>query len=99
MRALAATPLTPFRSLREPDRRRRDEERPSRSELKIRNKPKRLLDSKSPIRVRKGDRFGLHRGVGYNPFENGRWSPAPISMRDRVADAHRMLSGVTGAHR
>src|SRR4029077_6722589 len=44
--------LDPFRALREPDRRRRDEERLSRSEQRTGNKPKRLLDRKSPIQVR-----------------------------------------------
>src|SRR5204862_690926 len=42
----------PFRALREPDRRRRDEERPSRSEQRTGNKPKTPLDTKSPIQVR-----------------------------------------------
>jgi len=45
-------PLTPFRALREPDRRRRDEERLCRSEQRTGNKPKPPLDSKSPIQVR-----------------------------------------------
>ena len=44
--------LDPFRALREPDRRRRDEERLSRSEQRTDYKPKLLLDSKSPIQVR-----------------------------------------------
>src|SRR5438270_1681412 len=44
--------LDPFRALREPDRRRRDEERPSRSEQRTGNKPKTPLDTKSPIQVR-----------------------------------------------
>src|SRR5499425_896859 len=50
---LAFRSLDPFRALREPDRRRRDEERPFRSEQKTGNKPKRLLDRKSPIQVRR----------------------------------------------
>ena len=49
--ANAQTP-PPFRALREPDRRRRDEERLSRSEQRTDYKPKSLLDSKSPIQVR-----------------------------------------------
>src|ERR1700731_3861041 len=49
---LAFRSLDPFRALREPDRRRRDEERLSRSEQRTGNKPKRLLDRKSPIQVR-----------------------------------------------
>ena len=49
---LAFRSLDPFRALREPDRRRRDEERLFRSEQKTGNKPKRLLDRKSPIQVR-----------------------------------------------
>ena len=48
---LAFRSLDPFRALREPDRRRRDEERLFRSEQKTGNKPKRLLDRKSPIQV------------------------------------------------
>src|SRR5215470_16721218 len=48
---LAFRSLDPFRALREPDCRRRDEERPFRSEQKTGNKPKRLLDRKSPIQV------------------------------------------------
>src|SRR6266852_9029582 len=50
--ALAFRSLDPFRTLREPDRRRRDEERPSRSEQRTLSKPKTLLDRKSPIQVR-----------------------------------------------
>src|ERR1700756_3757439 len=49
---LAFRSLAPFRALREPDRRRRDEERASRSEQRTDYKPKSLLDSKSPIQVR-----------------------------------------------
>ena len=49
--ANAQTP-PPFRALREPDRRRRDEERLSRSEQRTDYKPKSLLDRKSPIQVR-----------------------------------------------
>src|SRR6201993_544883 len=48
---LAFRSLDPFRALREPDRRRRDEERPFRSQQRTGNKPKRLLDRKSPIQV------------------------------------------------
>jgi hypothetical protein len=48
---LAFRSLDPFRALREPDRRRRDEERPFRSEQRTGNKPKRPLDRKSPIQV------------------------------------------------
>jgi len=44
--------LDPFRPLREPDRRRRNEERLSRSEQRTGNKPKIRLDRKSPIQVR-----------------------------------------------
>ena len=44
--------LDPFRALREPDRRRRDEERLFRSEQRTDYKPKLRLDSKSPIQVR-----------------------------------------------
>src|SRR4029077_16615396 len=49
---LAFRSLDPFRALRESDRRRRDEERPSRSEQRTGNKPKTPLDRKSPIQVR-----------------------------------------------
>ena len=41
-----------MRALREPDRRRRDEERLSRSEQRTGYIPKQLLDTKSPIQVR-----------------------------------------------
>src|ERR1700745_1818801 len=47
---LAFRSLDPFRALREPDRRRRDEERLFRSEQKTGNKPKRLLDRKAPYK-------------------------------------------------
>src|SRR5215471_3504356 len=50
---LAFRSLDPFRALREPDRKRRDEKRPFRSEQKTGNKPKRLFDRKSPIQVRR----------------------------------------------
>src|SRR5437762_5194665 len=43
-------PLTPFRALREPDRRRRDEERLSRSEQRTAYKPKYHLTGKAPYR-------------------------------------------------
>src|SRR6516225_8102919 len=43
-------PLTPFRALREPDRRRRDEERPFRSKQGTGNN-KKPLDRKTPIQV------------------------------------------------
>src|SRR5580693_4876763 len=49
---LAFRSLDPFRALREPDRRRRDEERLSRSEQRTDNKSKTRLDRKSPIQVR-----------------------------------------------
>src|SRR6516225_4608144 len=42
--------LDPFRPLREPDRRRRDEERLSRSEQRTANKPKDHLTGKAPYR-------------------------------------------------
>ena len=48
---LAFRSLDPFRALREPDHRRLDEERPFRSQQRTGNKPKRLLDRKSPIQV------------------------------------------------
>src|SRR5690348_7925293 len=44
--------LDPLRALRETDRRRRDEERPPRSEQRTDYKPKSLLDRKNPIQVR-----------------------------------------------
>ena len=49
---LAFRSLDPFRPLREPDRRRRNEERLSRSEQRTGTKPKIRLDRKSPIQVR-----------------------------------------------
>ncbi len=50
---LAFRSLDPFRALRQPDRRRRDEERPSRSEQRTLRKTKiNPLDRKSPIQVR-----------------------------------------------
>src|SRR5258705_13402866 len=49
---LAFRSLDPFRALRKPDRRRRDEERPSRSEQRTVSKTqKQPLDRKSPIQV------------------------------------------------
>jgi hypothetical protein len=42
--------LTPFRALREPDRRRRDEERPFRSKQGTGNKPKNHLTEKLPYK-------------------------------------------------
>src|SRR5439155_4235975 len=50
--ALAFRSLHPLRAPREPDRRRRDEEPPSRSEQRTLGKPKTLLDRKRPIQVR-----------------------------------------------
>ena len=50
--ALAFRSLDPFRALREPDPRRRDEERPSRSEQRTLSKnQKQRLDRKSPIQA------------------------------------------------
>src|SRR5215813_11484752 len=49
---LAFRSLNPFRALRKPDRRRRDEERLSCSEQKLAINQKQLLDRKSPIQVR-----------------------------------------------
>jgi hypothetical protein len=49
---LAFRSLAPFRALREPNRRRRGEERLSRSEQRTDYKPKTPLDRKSPIQVR-----------------------------------------------
>ena len=48
---LAFRSLDPFRALREPDCRRRDEKRPFRSEQKTSAQPKTPLDRKSPIQV------------------------------------------------
>jgi hypothetical protein len=42
--------LTPFRALREPDRRRRDEERPFRSKQGTGNKPKNHLTGKARLK-------------------------------------------------
>jgi hypothetical protein len=47
---LAFRSLDPFRALREPDRRRRDEERPFRSEQGTGNKPKNHLTEKLPYK-------------------------------------------------
>src|SRR5215471_3786143 len=52
--------LDPFRPLREPDRRRRDEERLSRSEQRTANKPKDHLTGKAPYRF---ESISLQRGV------------------------------------
>src|SRR5205823_11211135 len=46
--------LDPFRALREPDRRRPDEERLSRSEQRTGNKPKHDLTGKAPYRFESG---------------------------------------------
>src|SRR6516165_2958377 len=53
--------LDPFRPLREPDRRRRDEERLSRSEQRTANKPKDHLTGKAPYRFESGS---LQHGCG-----------------------------------
>src|SRR6516162_2213727 len=70
---LAFRSLDPFRALREPDRRRRDEERPVRSEQRTGNKPKRLLDRKSPIQVVQtiGSRgYGRLRDRSWRPYSS-----------------------------
>src|SRR6516165_4696361 len=72
--------LDPFRPLREPDRRRRDEERLSRSEQRTANKPKDHLTGKAPYRfestslqqrvIRTRDlKAELHRPAGRNGFD------------------------------
>ena len=61
-------PLTPFRALREPDRRRRDEERLSRSEQRTAYKPKYHLTGKAPYRFESGS---LQRRVSNEPRGDG----------------------------
>src|SRR6516162_7622902 len=59
--------LDPFRPLREPDRRRRDEERLSRSEQRTANKPKDHLTGKAPYKFESGflqRRVRLSTGIG-----------------------------------
>src|ERR1700731_1637920 len=73
---LAFRSLDPFRALREPDRRRRDEERLSRSEQRTLSKnPKQPLDRKSPIQVRihfPPAASRVRTGPGSTPFQEGR---------------------------
>src|ERR1700749_1404933 len=52
--------IDPFRPLREPDRRRRDEERLFRSEQRTANKPKHHLTGKAPYKF---ESISLQRGV------------------------------------
>ena len=80
---LAFRSLDPFRALREPDRRRRDEERPSRSEQRTDYKPKSLLDRKSPIQVRirlppaaSLQTIGLSREIRVAPEHSGEGRPS-----------------------
>ena len=61
--------LDPFRALREPDRRRPDEERLSRSEQRTGNKPKHDLTGKAPYRF---ESTSLQRGVWCEPDFRGR---------------------------
>src|SRR5215469_13482290 len=60
--------LDPFRPLREPDRRRWDEERLSRSEQRTANKPKDHLTGKAPYRFESGS---LQRRVSNELLEGG----------------------------
>jgi len=59
--------LDPFRPLREPDRRRRDEERLSRSEQRTANKPKDHLTGKAPYRF---ESISLQQRVYEHRFEH-----------------------------
>src|SRR5205814_6751114 len=74
---LAFRSLDPFRALREPDRRRRDEERPSRSEQRTGNKTKNNhLTGKAPYKFESGF---LQRRVSCEP-EAGTTSRVPARM-------------------
>jgi hypothetical protein len=70
--------LDPFRPLREPDRRRRDEERLSRSEQRTANKPKDHLTGKAPYRF---ESISLHRRV-YKPSvpQRGTFTPSSCGL-------------------
>jgi len=73
--------LDPFRPLREPDRRRRDEERLSRSEQRTANKPKDHLTGKAPYRF---ESISLLQRVSNELF--WRWaSMEPLGAFDGVA--------------
>src|SRR6516162_3689318 len=66
--------LDPFRPLREPDRRRRDEERLSRSEQRTANKPKDHLTGKAPYRF---ESASLQQRVGHEPHGQNRTRSCP----------------------
>src|SRR5271167_3996971 len=87
---LAFRSLDPFRALREPDRRRRDEERPSRSEQRTGNKPKTPLDRKSPIQVR------IHLPPA---GRQQRTRPPAISQRRNTGWARSIAKAAIGSYR
>jgi len=77
--------LDPFRPLREPDRRRRNEERLSRSEQRTGNKPKIRLDRKSPIQVR------IHLPPAVS---QGRTRPRGLALLEATIVSERPMMGV-----
>jgi hypothetical protein len=105
--ALAFRSLDPFRALREPDPRRRDEERPSRSEQRTLSKnQKQRLDRKSPIQVRihlpppalSHVRTRLRRSVGTALHNSGGFSPSMRLARFRPT-VPRWLPAPSGPRR
>src|SRR6516162_2960118 len=79
--------LDPFRPLREPDRRRRDEERLSRSEQRTANKPKDHLTGKAPYRF---ESSSLQRRVVQTSFR----PPALVtSDSGRAGGAEVLMAG------
>src|ERR1700731_3230346 len=84
---LAFRSLDPFRALREPDRRRRDEERPFPLQTKNwQQNPKRPLDRKSPIQVACEHDFRGRGGGSSGVFRHnakGRLVDIPAGNADR----------------
>src|SRR5712672_3168761 len=76
---LAFRSLDPFRALREPDRRRRDEERLSRSEQRTLSKTQNNhLTGKAPYKF---ESAFLHRRVRYEPHMAVDFDPGHLSRR------------------
>ena len=91
--------LDPFRPLREPDRRRRDEERLSRSEQRTANKPKDHLTGKAPYRFESGS---LQQRVqkGLSAMRNGGSHPTlrrVCAERGRLTETQKAQLGPDGA--
>ena len=81
--------LDPFRPLREPDRRRRDEERLSRSEQRTANKPKDHLTGKAPYRF---ESCSLQQRVGRTSQPRG---SRPLKRAHLVSAPRKPPAGVS----